>query len=138
MRQPNPFEANRWYGAAVEIFGATMLDPLVYGCKLFDDKHRSGEGPQKPGTGPVETSVPNKIGAKMKAIKRITKTKVIGYRLGLYDPDPDNDAIEWLTKMEKPTARNLKDMSEAVLEYNGIAYGRGDVILNIGVFAISG
>jgi hypothetical protein len=61
---------------------------------------------------------------------------VMGYRLGLYDPDPDSSEVEWITTLKRPTRSNLAELKKTVAEYNKIASTRPDVLLSLGIFAV--
>lgn len=63
-------------------------------------------------------------------------SKVIGYRLGLYDPDPGRKTIRWVGSAVKPTRENATDLREAVMEFNRLSGPDSDVHLCAGVFPV--
>ncbi len=94
-----------------------MLDPIASVCTLASTSHQSGEGPQKPGTGPVETSVPNLKGTDMKATVS-SRRKVVGYRLGLFDPDPDIKGVRYVGRTYKTKGRDVALVAAIIASFN--------------------
>ena len=68
--------------------------------------------------------------------RRVIEQAVSVYRLGLYDPDPDIEGVQWIGRKLKATPSNMRDMESAVREFNRLADRDPSVLRCLGIFPV--
>lgn len=61
---------------------------------------------------------------------------VLHFRLGLYDPDPDNDSVRFIGRRYGDSPADRKEMLDEVRAFNDLAENRKAILVCLGVFPV--